>query len=129
MTLDTLPNTDIKGITALVDDDDDVTIEENPPSSQVNDDQPILDVDDQSEADDYKGFLDLDCMPQTVIPLSVVYPDVNPRLRKVPILGGANDVEARSSSAAGVSSVTPPKKYNLIVDLEDLAEDWKITFE
>lgn len=43
----------------------------------MNDDQPFPNTDDQSEThyDKYEGFLDLDFMAETAIPLSVVYPD------------------------------------------------------
>lgn len=43
-------------------------------SEAMNNDEPIPDVDDQSEIYEYEGFLDLDFMAQTVVPLSVVYP-------------------------------------------------------
>ena len=73
------------------------------------------------------------------IPLSVVYPNasskgeipqvtnsdieyiedqLNPRKSKASFLGGANDVEPRSSSAAGGSSAPPPNKCKLTVNLK-----------
>lgn len=50
--------------------------EKNIPDADATiDDQPIPDVGDQSETNDYEGFLELGFMAQTDVPLSVVYPD------------------------------------------------------
>ncbi|CAI9283013.1 unnamed protein product [Lactuca saligna] len=82
-------------------------------------DQLILDASDQSETDEYKGFLDLGFMAQVVVPLSVVYPDsyfegeipqgtyndieskdkkINPRKRKASFSGRVTDTKTGSSS-------------------------------
>ena len=44
-------------------------------ADETIDDQPILDSGNQSETDEYEGFLDLGFMPPTVVPLNVIYYD------------------------------------------------------
>ena len=84
---------------------------------------PTIETGDQSDTNDYEGFLDLGFIPQAdvfVVPLNVIYPDsyfegevpqgtnsyiesdqLNPRKRKASTLGGAHEAEARSSFATG----------------------------
>lgn len=45
-----------------------------PDVDATNGDQPILHIGDQSETDEYEGFLDLGFMAQAVVPLSVFLP-------------------------------------------------------
>lgn len=46
-----------------------------PNTDATNNDQPILDVGDQSKTNEYEGFLNLGFMAQFVVPLSVVIPN------------------------------------------------------
>ena len=112
--------------------------------------QPIPNAGDQSETDDYEGFLDLGFMQQAVVydvSLNIIYPSscfegefsqevpqgtnsdidpdegiyLNPRKMKDSFSGGAINHEARSSSAAGDTSAPPQKKKRLIFYLNELA--------
>lgn len=98
-------------------------------------------ADNQSETDeDYVGFLDMDFMTWTVVPLNIIYLDtfskgeiphstysdvesdddqLITRKRKASSPGGTNDVEAGSLSAP-----PPNKKRKMTVNLDELAEVW-----
>ncbi|CAI9272199.1 unnamed protein product [Lactuca saligna] len=120
-------------------------------------DQPIPDTSDQLDTNDYEGFLDLDFMPQSAVPFNVVYLDsyfeseisqevlqgtnsyiksddgqLNPRNRNASFLGGAHDIEARSSftTVTGDPSAHPPKKKSkLILDQNELIVTWRLPIE
>ncbi|CAI9289841.1 unnamed protein product [Lactuca saligna] len=117
--------------------------------------RPNLDFGDQSETDDYDGFLYIGFMPPAAVPLNVIYPDsyfegeipqgtnneieagqinargeLNTRNRKASFSGRTHDTEAESSSTAGDPS-TPPnsKKNKLIFYLNEFAKLWSLTID
>ena len=101
-------------------------------ADEITNNQHIPDAVDQSEVDDYEGFLDLGFMPQAVVPivpLNVIYPhsyfevevpqgtnrdnDFNndhlkPRKRKASFSGGAHNIEVGCSAIASDPSAPPP---------------------
>ncbi|CAI9260916.1 unnamed protein product [Lactuca saligna] len=101
----------------------------NIPDADTTTDQLIPETSDQSENDDFEGFLDLCFRPQYVVPTILL--NLNPRNRKASFSGGAHDTEVGSpyaaSAAAGDSLIPPPKKQSkLIFDLNELAETWRL---
>ncbi|CAI9277213.1 unnamed protein product [Lactuca saligna] len=116
------------------------------------DDRPIPDASEQSETDDYEGFIGLGFMPQvsfSAIPQNVIYPEsyfegeipqgtnsdtesdndqVNHQKRKASLSKGgrAHDVETGTSAAGDRFASPPSKKTKLIVYLNVLAGVWDI---
>ncbi|CAI9279612.1 unnamed protein product [Lactuca saligna] len=83
---------EMKHFLALVDDDDDddddMVVDDTLPNSPEADDHPIPDTGDQSETDDYEGFLDLGDVPQgTNNDIDYDNDHLNPRKRKLPYQG------------------------------------------
>ncbi|CAI9281892.1 unnamed protein product [Lactuca saligna] len=85
-----------------------------PAVDEMNDDQPILYIGDQSEIDDYEGCIEIGFMPQVVLVvlLNVVYPDSYFEWKASSSGGGGYETEV-GNSAAGDSSAPYPSKNRL----------------
>ncbi|CAI9303387.1 unnamed protein product [Lactuca saligna] len=70
--------------------------------------QPIPDTGDQSETNNYVGFIDLGFMPQVVVP--AVPLNLNHRKRKASSSRGAHDAKGRSFVIGDPSAPAPSKK-------------------